>query len=78
MSAFFFIKSYAIGVATKIDESVPIVIPSNNAKMKPRMVSPPNEKIAIKVTKVVTEVLIVRDKVEPIALLIFSRKLRLG
>ncbi len=52
--------------------------PTSRAKMKPRMVSPPKRKIASKVTSVVPEVLMVRDKVEQMALLILSRKLRFG
>lgn len=60
------------------EEYVPMMIPSISAKMNPRIVSPPNAKIAISVTRVVPEVLIVRDSVEQIALLIFSLNGRFG
>ena len=62
----------------KIVAAVPTMTPMINAKMKPRIVSPPKKKIASSVTSVVPEVLIVRERVELIALLTFSRSDRLG
>ena len=62
----------------KIVAAVPTTTPTVRAKMKPRMVSPPKKKMAYNVTIVVPEVLMVRDKVELMALLTFSRNVRFG
>ena len=62
----------------KIVATVPTITPTVSAKMKPRMVSPPKKKMANNVTIVVPEVLMVRDKVELMALLTFSRNVRFG
>ncbi len=70
--------SYATGVATNTDEKVPITIPNISAKIKPRITSPPNRKIANSTTKVVPAVLTVRANVLLIALWMFSRPLRCG
>ena len=58
--------------------AVPTTTPMISAKMKPRIVSPPKKKMASSVTSVVPEVLIVRDRVELMALFTFSLRLRLG
>ena len=55
-----------------------MTIPSSRAKINPRIVSPPRMNMASSVTIVVPEVFIVRDKVEHIALLIFSAMGRFG
>ena len=51
------------------DENVPANIPTNNAKTKPRIVSPPKMKIANNTTIVVPDVLIERNNVLLFALL---------
>ena len=70
--------SYAIGVAMNTEEYVPITIPTNNANTKPRRFSPPKMKIASNVTRVVSDVFIVRDNVEQIAWLMFCFISRFG
>jgi len=66
----FFIQSYAIADATKIDEYVPKPIPINNANINPFILSPPKINIAKITSKVVIDVL----KVLPRVLLIESSK----
>ena len=48
-----------IGVATKTDEYVPIIIPINNAKEKPPREGPPNKNKTNTTIKVVIDVIIV-------------------
>lgn len=59
-----FIMSLASGVASNIDEKVPMKIPTVIANTNPRITSPPKSRITTSVTSVVTEVFIVRPNVE--------------
>ena len=52
-----------IGEATKIEEYVPIITPKIIANENPLSISPPNIKIEKSARRVVTEVIIVLDKV---------------
>lgn len=63
LANFFFIISYAIGTATKRVENVPVITPSNIAKEKLRIVSPPKIKILSNTRAVLNDVLMVRDSV---------------
>ena len=60
------------------EENVPANTPTNMAKMKPRMVSPPKMKMASNTTKVEPEVLNERVKVLFTALTMFSFQEALG
>ena len=70
--------SYAKGVATQSEEYVPTTTPIINANTKPRIVSPPKQKIAINTTKVDIEVEKVRLNVWFNASLMFCLRARFG
>ena len=75
---FFFKNSKAIGAETKIEEYVPTKIPTNKAKVNPRIESPPKMKMANNTTSVDIDVLKVRRKVLLIALSILVLRSRFG
>ena len=59
----FFLMRYAVGAATKMDDSVPNTTPKIIAKAKLRMLAPPKQKITANTMNVETEVLMVRFNV---------------
>ena len=65
-------KSDITGVATKIEEYVPTMIPTNKAKAKPLILPPPNRNNTKTTNIVVTEVMIVLLTVLFTALLMIS------
>ena len=80
-SSFFCLRrkySYTTGEAMKMDEYVPMMTPNRMANTKPRMVSPPKMKMAIKTTSVLMAVLNVRLNVALMASLITCPLSRLG
>jgi hypothetical protein len=64
---FLFCKSTTIGEAIKIDEYVPITIPTKSEKENPLRTSPPKSNSTVITNNVVREVIIVRLKVLLIA-----------
>ena len=67
-----------MGEDRNTEEKVPARIPTNRAKMNPRMVSPPKKKMASNTTKVEPEVLNERVNVLLTALLMFSFQVAFG
>ena len=63
LSAIFFVTSYMIGVAMKIEAYVPTTIPTMRATARPLITSPPKIAIASIVMRVVSDVFIVRERV---------------
>ena len=59
----FFVRSYMIGVAMKIEAYVPMITPRMSATARPLIASPPKIAIASIVTRVVSEVFIVRESI---------------
>ena len=61
-------RSLTIGVATKMDEYVPTMIPMIKAKAKPLILPPPNKNNGVIMINVVIDVMIVLENVLLIAI----------